>query len=160
MDGPCLNYLCWLWQSLEKWSNLIFWWIFKCRLSCFTWKHQIYFSYFVVEAKSKNERHLHLVAHIFAKSSQNVKVFKECSSIGISGILLLTINDWIILSPPLNVCVINTQILMRQHARHACKLWNAFWFYNVFGEFCDIKGCPRPISTSPTKKRIVCLSTI
>ena len=29
-------------QNLEKLSMLIFWWIFKCRLSCFTWKHQKY----------------------------------------------------------------------------------------------------------------------
>ena len=31
-----------------------------------------------------------------------------------------------------NVCLINIHILMYRHARYDCKLWNAFWFYNVF----------------------------
>ena len=32
----------------------------------------------------------------------------------------------------LNVCLINTHILIYIHARCDCKLWNAFWFYCRF----------------------------
>ena len=34
-----------------------------------------------------------------------------------------------------NVCLINIHILIYLHARYDCKLWNALWFYYVFGHF-------------------------
>ena len=34
-----------------------------------------------------------------------------------------------------NVCLINTHILVYQHARYDCKLWSAFKFYCVFWLF-------------------------
>ena len=37
-----------------------------------------------------------------------------------------------------NVCLINTNILMYQHARCDCKLWKALWFYWVFCVFSYI----------------------
>ena len=34
-----------------------------------------------------------------------------------------------------NVCLINIYILIYRSARCDCKLWNALWFYYVFGYF-------------------------
>ena len=34
-----------------------------------------------------------------------------------------------------NVCLINIHIFIYQHARCHCRLWNALWFYCVFGHF-------------------------
>ena len=34
-----------------------------------------------------------------------------------------------------NVSLINIYILIYRHARYDCILWNALWFYNIFGHF-------------------------